>query len=269
MNTFDKKSILGELSEILNSSEGKPCSVAAAEQYSEEGSPVMWIVTDGGKITHEYVDGGGILVVPFELRLRYRDIDPSDRIAAAAYLEAMITSATKNSSISVVDYPSCSASSKDGYAVHRAYLKYTKATSPDPKCEAQNLRIHMSCGSDELRLASYSGIRMLADGVKGFDFPMVNVSDTGDAAGGMTYTEKRAICARDMEITFDVWDDGLFRSLKDKLVRMMNPRCDIELTTHYMKDRCSSVSSAEIFLRRCVPQSDSVPHLTLSVLHRR
>lgn len=234
MNTLNKRTALDLLLSIFNEAEGMPMPVGTLEDLTDGSSPSMWIVTGGGGILEEYVDGGGILEVPFELRLRHRDIDPSDRITAARCLEEAITAVCAASPlVSVVDHPSSPASSGGGYAVSRASLKLTTEAAPTPAAEAKNLRIFMSGSTGELKLASYSGIRLLKTGLFGFDFPDVSVSSRSDASGSRSYVEKRAITARNMEIGFDVWDDGLYRELKDKLVRMMNPRCDLELTTRY------------------------------------
>ena len=231
---INENSIISEICAMFNGIDERLCDVMPSECFTSCGEPSMWIVTKGGSLRDGYADGDEILKVPFELKLRHRDIDPSDRFSAVASLEKLVSAVRKTGAIEDAEYPTMPESADSGTALYSVSMKYVKKCASQSESSDRELRIIIKNGTYELRFARHSPLRILSDGLCGFDFPGVNVKFLQDAAGHGSYTESRMLCHRDMSIHFEVTDESQYKAVRDRVISMMDPANELTVTGYYM-----------------------------------
>ena len=230
----DEKSILGEICSLFYEEAGLPCPVMPAEVTEPFGDVAMWVMAKGGVFSTKYADGGEILEVPFELKLRHRDIDPSDRFSAMDILERAVSFLRKTGRVRDVKLPASPCDTCSSTAVYTVSMKYVREAEASSSAYDRELRVILRSGDRELYFSRYSPMRILSDGLCGFDFPEVQVKLMQDAAGNISYSEKRMLCHRDMSILFEVTDDEMYSEVRDRVIGMMDPVTAVTVTGYYM-----------------------------------
>lgn len=91
--------------------------------------------------------------------------------------------------------------------------------------------------SDELCFSESSPLRIVAGGLTGFDYPETDLELVCDAGGKLSYLKSSMICARFLSIRFELTDGELFRSVRDRVNRMMEVGRSLTLTSCFLGRR--------------------------------
>lgn len=101
----------------------------------------------------------------------------------------------------------------------------------------RGLTVSLRSGGDELIFAASSPLRITAGGLRGFDYPETDVELTDGADGRVSYVRRAFVCARRMSIRFELADTCSFRSVRDRVNRMMTLGNVLTLSTYFLGRR--------------------------------